>query len=81
MAYDQFYSNTRVTTQANTSQDESTGIRYELTRVRHKFTQINTSPTEFNTNQHESDTSQHKSIDQDTIILYRSFIWLSIITV
>ena len=62
MPYDQFYSNARVTTQVNTSQDESTRIRYESTRVRHESTQINTNSTEFNTNQHESDTSQHKSI-------------------
>ena len=51
---DKVYSNTRVSTQVNTSQHEST-------RVRHESTWINTSPTQVNTNQHESDTSQHKS--------------------
>ena len=51
---DKVYSNTRVSTQVNTSQHEST-------RVRHESTRINTSPTQVNTNQHESDTSQHKS--------------------
>ena len=47
---DKVYSNTRVSTQVNTSQHEST-------RVRHESTRINTSPTQVNTNQHESDTS------------------------
>ena len=51
---DKVYSNTRVSTQVNTSQHEST-------RVRHESTWINTSPTQVNTNQHESDTSQHES--------------------
>ena len=51
---DKVYSNTRVSTQVNTSQHEST-------RVRHESTRINTSPTQVNTNQHESDTSQHES--------------------
>ena len=45
---DQVYSNTRVSTQVNTSQHEST--------------QVNTNQHESDTNQHESDTSQHKSI-------------------
>ena len=44
---DQVYSNTRVPTQVNTSQHEST--------------RVNTSPTRVNTNQHESKTSQHES--------------------
>ena len=43
---DQVYSNTRVPTQVNTNQHEST--------------QVSTSPTRVNTNQHESNTSQHK---------------------
>ena len=47
---DQVYSNTRVPTQVNTSQHESTRINT-----------INTSPTRVNTNQHESNTSQHES--------------------
>ena len=51
---DQVYYNTRVSTQVNTSQHESTRVNTSLTR-------INTSPTQVNTNQHESDTSQHKS--------------------
>ena len=44
---DQVYSNTRVSTQVNTSQHEST--------------RVNMSPTQVNTNQHASDTSRHKS--------------------
>ena len=52
--FDQVYSNTRVSTQVNTSQHESTRVNTSLTR-------INTSPTKVNTNQHESDTSQHVS--------------------
>ena len=44
---DQVYSNTRVPTQVNTSQHEST-------RVWHESTRINTSPTQVNTNQHKS---------------------------
>ena len=51
---DQIYSNTRVPTQVNTSQHESTRINTSRTRV-------NTSPTRVNTNQHGSDTSQHES--------------------
>ena len=47
MERDQVYSNTRVPTQVNTNQHEST--------------QINTSPTRVNTNQHESDTSEQES--------------------
>ena len=45
--FDQVYSKTRVLTQVNTSQHEST--------------RVNTSPTRVNTNQHEFDTSQHES--------------------
>ena len=47
---DQVYFNTRVPTQVNTNQHEST-------RVPHESTQINTSPTRVNTDQHESNTS------------------------
>ena len=45
--FDQVYSKTRVLTQVNTSQHEST--------------RVNTSPTRVNTNQHELDMSQHES--------------------
>ena len=45
---DYVYSNIRVLTQVNTSQQESK--------------QVNTNQHESDTNQHESDTSQHKSI-------------------
>ena len=44
---DQVYSNTRVPTQVNTNQHESTRINTSPTR-------INTSPTRINTSQHES---------------------------
>ena len=47
MERDQVYSNTRVSTQVNTNQHEST--------------RNNTSPTRVNTNQNESDTSQQES--------------------
>ena len=53
--HDQVYFNTRVSTQVNTNQHEST-------RVPHESTQINTSPTRVNTDQNEHDTSQHESI-------------------
>ena len=58
---DKVYSNTRVSTQVNTSQHESDTSQHESTRVRHKSTRINTSLTRVNTSQHESDTSQHES--------------------
>ena len=45
--FDQVYSNTRVLTQVNTSQQESTQVWQELTRV-------NMSRTQVNTNQHKS---------------------------
>ena len=47
LLFDQVYSKTRVPTQANTSQHEST--------------RVNTSPTRVNTNQHELGMSQHES--------------------
>ena len=47
LSNDQVYSNTRVPTQVNANQNEST--------------RINTSPIRVNTNHYESDTSQHKS--------------------
>ena len=52
--YDQIYFNTRVPTQVNTNQNESTRVNTIPTR-------INTSPTRVNTNQHEYDTNQHES--------------------
>ena len=51
---DQVYFNTRVPTQVNTNQHESTRINTSLTRV-------NMNQHEYNTNQHKSDTSQHES--------------------
>ena len=58
---DQVYYNTRVSTQVNMNQHESTRVRQESTRVRHEATQVNASPTEVNTNQHEPKTSlDHK---------------------
>ena len=58
---DQVYYNTRVSTQVNTSQHESTRVRHESTRVRHESIQVNASPTQVNTNQHEPETSlDHK---------------------
>ena len=52
--FDQVYSNTRVPTQVNTSQHESTRVWQESTR-------INTSQHDSKMSQHESDTSQHES--------------------
>ena len=51
---DPVYSNTRVPTQVNTSQHEST-------RVNTNQHESNTSQRESDTSQHESDTSQHES--------------------
>ena len=42
MIYDQVCSNTRVPTQVNTSQHESTRVRHESTRIRKSLTQVNT---------------------------------------
>ena len=71
-------------TRVNTNQHESDTSQHESTR-------INTSQHEsdrVNTNQHESYTSQHESklvntsqSDQETLIVYRSFSWLSMITI
>ena len=61
---DQVYSNTRVSTQFNTSQDNSTRVntnQQEPDTNQHQSTRIKTSPTRVNTNQDESDTSQHES--------------------
>ena len=48
----------------------------------HKSTRIDTSPTRVNTNQEESDTSQYgptrvytSQLDQETILVCRSFSW------
>ena len=61
--------------ESDTSQHESTRVRHESTRiklvrrestlVRHQSIRINTSPTRVNTSQ----------LDQETIIVYRSFSW------
>ena len=57
---DQVCFNTRVPTQVNTNQHESTRVQHESTRFRHESTRINTISTRVNTNQHDSDTSQHE---------------------
>ena len=57
---DQVYSNTRVSTQVNTSQHKSTRITTSLTQVNTRLTRVNMSPTRVNTNQHEPGTSQYK---------------------
>ena len=60
---DQVYSNTRVLTQVNKSQHESTRVNTSPTQVnmsQQESARVNTSPTRVNTNQHESNTSQHK---------------------
>ena len=54
--FDQVYSNTRVPTQINTSQDKS----YTNQRVNTNQEQVNTNQHKFKTSQHESDTSQHE---------------------
>ena len=51
--HDQVYSNTRVPTQVNTSQHESTRVKTSPTRAY-------TNQHKSNTSQHESDTSQHE---------------------
>ena len=56
---DQVYSNTRVPTQVNKSQ-------YESTRINTNLTQVNTSPTRVNTHQHESKTG----LDQILLKIY-----------
>ena len=55
------FSNTRVPTQVNTSQYESTRVCHESTRINTSLTGVstslkgvNTSPTQVNTNQHKS---------------------------
>ena len=71
---DQVYSNTRVSTQVNTSQHESdtnqhesdtsqhesTRVWHESTRVRHESTRVNTSPTRVNTSQTRANTNQNR---------------------
>ena len=71
---DQVYSNTRVPTQVNTSQHESTRVWHESTRIntnqhesdtstntsQHESTRINTSLTRVNTNQHDSTRVRHE---------------------
>ena len=52
--FDQVYSNTRVPTQVDTSQHESTRVNTSPTRA-------NSNQHKPNTSQHESDTSQHES--------------------
>ena len=68
---DQVYSNTRVSTQVNRSQKESTRFntnqhksdtnQHESDTSQHESTRINTSQHESDTSQHESDTSQQES--------------------
>ena len=52
-------------TRINRSQYESTRVRQEPTRVQHESIRMNTSPPQVNKSQ----------LDQETIIVYRSFIW------
>ena len=51
---DQVYSNTRVLTQVNTSQHESTRVRHESTQINTSLKRVSTSPRHVNTNQHKS---------------------------
>ena len=86
--FDQVYSNTRVPTQVNTYQDESTRIntsptrintsQHESTRVRHESTRIKRvehESTLVKTSQHEPTLVNTSQLDQETIIVYRSFSW------
>ena len=59
--YDQVYSNTRVPTQVNTSQHESTRAWHDSKRINTSLTRVNTNQHEWDTSQHGSNTSQHKS--------------------
>ena len=52
------------------NQQKSDTSKHESTRIRHELTRTNTSPTQVNTSQ----------LDQETITVYRNFIWESIIT-
>ena len=58
---DPVYSNTRVPTQVNTSQHESTRVNTNQHESNTSQHESNTSQHESNTSQHESDTSQHES--------------------
>ena len=58
---DQVCFNTRVPTQVNTNQHESTRVQHESTRFRHESTRINTNQHDFNTSQHESTRFRHES--------------------
>ena len=57
---DPVYSNTRVPTQVNTNQHESTRINTSLTRVKTSLTRANTSPTQVNTSPTWVNTNQHE---------------------
>ena len=88
MCDDQVYSNTRVPTQVNTNQHESTRINTSLTRVNTNQTRVNKNQHECDTIQHKPDTSQHEStrvrhestrdntsqLDHEVIIVYRSLV-------
>ena len=58
---DQVYSNTRVTTQVNTSQHESKRVWHESTLINTSQHKSDMSQYVSNTGQHESDTGQHES--------------------
>ena len=51
----------------------------QIRECQHNSTQINTSQHESDTNQHEFNMSQYEpdmsQLDQETIIVYRSFSW------
>ena len=55
------FSNTRVPTQVNTSQYESTRVCHESTRINTSLTGVNTSLKGVNTSPTQVNTNQHKS--------------------
>ena len=61
---DRVYTNTRVPTQVNTSQHESTRVWHDSTRINTSQHESDTSQHESNTSQHESHTSQHESTSE-----------------
>ena len=58
---DQVYSNTRVPTQVNTNQHESTRVWHESARINTSLTRFNTSQQESKLVRHESKASEHES--------------------
>ena len=66
----QVYSNTRVPTQVNISQHESTRAWHESTRIYTSLNRVNTSLTQVNINQHKS-----KSVLEELTWVDRSLTW------